>query len=143
MFKPHNIAHDITASHILKSTTCTNCSEDAFAEYTPPDAGSLGWDGGCGSILCTGKNNYLVIDTDGQFLGHPGTMIANNSVIGDNTPNCRKVEHINGHICTRTDIRVIEYESIAADFNTRIMWPVSLSYDGGSYTTETNGWREW
>ena len=38
---------------------------------------------------------------------------------------------------------MIEYESIAPDFNTRIMWPVYLFYDGGQYTTETNGWREW
>lgn len=23
------------------------------------------------------------------------------------------------------------------------MWPVSLTYEGSSYTTVTNGWREW
>ena len=23
------------------------------------------------------------------------------------------------------------------------MWPVNLTYDGGSWTTSTNGWREW
>lgn len=37
----------------------------------------------------------------------------------------------------------LEYQSTAPDFNTRIMWPVSLTYDGANYTTVTNGWREW
>lgn len=38
---------------------------------------------------------------------------------------------------------MLEYESIAPDFNTRIMWPVSLTFDGGNWTSITNGWREW
>ena len=50
---------------------------------------------------------------------------------------------MNSHICTRTDFAVLAYQSIAPDFNTRIMWPVALKYDGGNYTTITNGWREW
>jgi len=37
----------------------------------------------------------------------------------------------------------LEYESIAQDFNSRITWPVYLTYDGGSWTTVTNGWKEW
>ena len=65
VFKPHNIAHDMTGNHMLTKTKCNNCSKNAYALFTPPDQGSLGWDGGCGSILCTGKNNYLVIDQDG------------------------------------------------------------------------------
>jgi hypothetical protein len=39
---------------------------------------------------------------------------------------------INGHHCKRLDFGVIEYESIAPDFNTRIMWPVYLKFDGGA-----------
>ncbi len=38
---------------------------------------------------------------------------------------------------------MLEYESVAPDFNTRIMWPVNLTYDGGNWTSVTNGWREW
>jgi hypothetical protein len=37
----------------------------------------------------------------------------------------------------------MEYESIAPDFASRIMWPINLTYDGGSWTSVTNGWREW
>jgi hypothetical protein len=50
---------------------------------------------------------------------------------------------MNAYICTRTDFAVMAYQSIAADFNTRIMWPMNLTYEGSSYTTVTNGWREW
>ena len=50
---------------------------------------------------------------------------------------------MNGHICQRNDFGVIEYESIAPDFNKRIMWPVYLKFDGGNWNTSTNGWREW
>lgn len=50
---------------------------------------------------------------------------------------------MNAHICTRNDIATLAYQSVAPDFNTRIMWPVSLKYDGGNYTTLTNAWREW
>lgn len=50
---------------------------------------------------------------------------------------------MNSHVCTRSDFAALEYESRAADFQTRIMWPVYLKYDGGSYQTVTNGWSEW
>lgn len=50
---------------------------------------------------------------------------------------------MNGYYCTRHDFAVLEYESIAPDYNKRIMWPVTLSYTGGNWTTLTNGYREW
>ena len=128
---------------MLTKSKCNNCSKNAYGLFTPPDQGSLGWFGGCGSILCTGKNNYLVIDQDGQFFGQPGTLIANHSDVGDNTADCESIPEINGHHCNRTDLAVIEYESVAPDFNTRNMWPVYLSYEGSNYTTQTNAWRQW
>jgi hypothetical protein len=88
-------------------------------------------------------NNYLIHDHSGTFLPQKGVLLANNSWIGDNTPACTKISAINGHYCTDEDFGVLEYESIAPDFNTRIMWPVYLRFDGGNWTSETNGWREW
>lgn len=85
----------------------------------------------------------MIIDWNGTFLGFKGTIIPNNTVIAENEPNCVEVPSMNSHICTRTDFAVLAYQSIAPDFNTRIMWPVALTYDGGNYTTLTNGWREW
>ena len=43
----------------------------------------------------------------------------------------------------RLDFSVLEYQSIAADFNTRVMWPVNLTANTSNYTTVTNAWREW
>lgn len=129
----------MTGSHHLHQTVCDNCSIDAYAKFDPPNQKFLGWgqergfSGGCGLILCTGKNNYLIHDWDGDFLGAPGILLANNSVIGDNTNDCTYNEFMNGHHCTRQDLGVLEYESIAPDFNTRIMWPVYLEYDGSNY----------
>jgi hypothetical protein len=50
-----------------------------MALFTPPISGHLGWSGGCGSILCTGKNNYLIHDHTGNLLGSPSILLANNS----------------------------------------------------------------
>jgi len=47
---------------------------------------------------------------------------------------------MNGYICTREDFATLEYQNIYTDFNTRIMWPVNLTYDSSNYTT---GFREW
>jgi hypothetical protein len=143
VFKPHSGASDITGSHNLYNVVADNVDMDSWAYFNPPSPSGLGWDGGCGNFFCTGKNNYLIHDYTGDFLGAVGTLIANNSVIGDNTNDCEAISAINGHRCNRTDIGVLEYESIAPDFNTRIMWPVYLSYDGGEYKTKTNAWKEW
>ena len=131
----------MTGSQNLDTVTCDNCSTEAFAYFSPPNPSHLGWGGGCGKILCTGKNNYLVNDWTGDLLGFRGVMIANNSDIGDNEENCTFYPEINGHICERDDFGVLEYESIAPDFNTRIMWPVYLHYDDGLWNSTTNAWK--
>ena len=48
---------------------------------------------------------------------------------------------MNGYWCKGNNFGVLEYESIARDFSTRIMRPVYLNYDGGKWTSETNGWK--
>jgi len=70
---------------------CTSCQSTAWAYFDPPNPKDLGWSGGCGSILCTGKNNYLIHDFTGQFLGAPGILIANNSVIGSQSTDCTSI----------------------------------------------------
>ena len=101
VFKSHPTASDSTGSHHLLNTTCNNCSLNAYGYFDPPDENDLGWEGGCGKILCTGKNNYLIHDYNGTFFSEPGIIIANNSVIGDNEEGCTFYEQMNGHYCTR------------------------------------------
>ena len=36
---------------------------------------------------------------------------------------------------------MLEFESIAPDFNKRTIWPATLAYDGGNWTSETNAWK--
>ena len=92
-------------------------------------------------MLCTGLSNYLIRDATGDLFGFVGTAIANNREIGDNSDDCERYPTINGHICRRNDFGVLEYESIAPDFNRRIMWPVYLKYEGGRWNTSTNGYK--
>lgn len=69
----------MTGSHHLKHVVCNGCSLNAMALFTPPNPAFLTWFGGCGSILCTGKNNYLIHDHTGNLLGSPSILLANNS----------------------------------------------------------------
>ena len=142
LFEVHPIDDSNVGNHHFFNSTCKNCDANAFGYFDSPNPEHFGWAGGCGSIPCTGRNNYLIYDHDGAFLGFQGVIIPNNSVIGDNTLKCTSNPVTNGHICNRTDFARLKYTSIAPDFQSRIMWPVNLTADGGNYTTITNGWRE-
>lgn len=143
VFRGNGGAFDTTADTNLFNVDCRNCDSNSYLLADQSDTNQLGWFGGCGDIVCTGRSNYLIIDWNGTFLGSAGTIIPNNVVIGSNEPGCVFSAPMNAHVCSRTDFAVLAYQSIAADFNTRIMWPMNLTYDGASYTTATNGWREW
>jgi len=83
--------------------------------------------GGCGNMVCTGKRNYLIQDYTGTLFPSPGALVPNNSWIGLKTPGCTLAREMLGYFCMRNDIGILEYESIAPDYNTRIMWPVTLT----------------
>ena len=70
----------MTGSVNLFTSKCTNCDTSSYLTAPAPSARRLGWFGGCGDILCTGFQNYLIQDHDGMFFGG-GTIIPNNSVI--------------------------------------------------------------
>lgn len=144
LFEVHPSADSSIGNHHFFNTTCTNCQVGSYGYFAPPIASNLGSEGGCGNILCTGRNNYLLYDHDGSLLGSTGgIIIPNNSIIGDKLSDCVSHPEINGHICNRTDIIRLKYSSIAGDFNSRIMWPVNLTYDDTKWTTITNAWKEY
>lgn len=143
VFKPHSSAFDESGSVNLYNSTCTNCDANSYLLAPAPSPSQLGWNGGCGDILCTGFQNYLIQDFNGSFFGQRGTIVPNNSLIGTNESSCTFSQPMNAYMCQREDFGVLEYQNVAADFNTRIMWPVNLTYDGANYSTITNGWREW
>ena len=49
---------------------------------------------------------------------------------------------MNGHICSRSDFAILEYDSRADDYNQRAVWPVTLKAEGTNYTTTINGWAQ-
>lgn len=142
VFKRHNLASDGTGSNHLTESPCNNCSKESWAYFDKPNVAWRGWFGGCGDLDCTGPNNYLIYDHDGAFTGEQSQLLANNSVVGEGE-GCEYVPETNGYWCHKNDLAILEYESIAPDFNKRQMWPVYLKYEGGNWTSETNAWREW
>lgn len=136
VFKPNPGAIELTGSHYLNKSICNNCDTISVGDFTPTP--SI-----CGNMSCTGFSNYLIQDVSGGFLGFNGTILPNNSWIGDGEVNCTAYPTIDAHICNRTDIAVLQYESIAKDFNSRVVWPVEIYYDGGNWTSVTNAYSSW
>jgi hypothetical protein len=81
MFAPHTGGFDMVGGANLFTSKCTNCDTNSYLTAPAPNPAFLGWFGGCGDIVCTGFQNYLVQDHDGSVFGFKGTVIANNSVI--------------------------------------------------------------
>lgn len=93
---------------------------------------------------CTGPNNYIIHDHSGNFTnGERSQILSNNSVIGDGESSCEWVPEMNGHWCHTEELATLEYESVAADFNKRMVHPVVLKYDNSNWASETNAWKEW
>jgi len=122
-----------------------------MAVFDAPKTSELGWFGGCGDIVCTGKRNYLIEDHDGGLTGTSGggTFIPSNPEIGNALDGCTAVGgNVNGHFCAdRHDLAILEYESIHWDHDLRIMWPVTLTRNAQGpdqmYSHQTNGYKEW
>lgn len=105
--RPHSSAFDQAGSANLFTSKCTNCDTSSYLFAPAPNPAFVGWFGGCGDIMCTGFQNYLVQDFDGGFLGSKATIIPNNSIIAANEANCTFVSSMNAHLCTRSDFGVL------------------------------------
>ena len=84
VFRPHPVGDDQVGSAYIFDSRCLNCDADSYLRAPSPTPGFIGWFGGCGDILCTGYENYLIQDWTGSFFGHTGTIIPSNDVIGNN-----------------------------------------------------------
>jgi hypothetical protein len=65
VFRPHSGGFDMVGGHYLTRCSCNSCDSDSYVLSDAPDKNQLGWFGGCGDILCTGKQNYQVVDWTG------------------------------------------------------------------------------
>ena len=99
VFRRHSGASDGTGSHHLLNTRCINCEKESWAYFDPPSASWKGWFGGCGELDCTGPNNYIIFDQDGDFTGEISQLLANNSWVGEGEDECEFVQDMNGYWC--------------------------------------------
>ena len=104
VFRRNSNASDAIASHYLTNTICVNCQRDAWAYFEPPSAE---WRQQCGGIDCSGPNNYLIDDQDGEFTGQIGQIIANNSVLLNQETNCSFISALNGHLCNFSSFAIL------------------------------------
>lgn len=151
LFRPHESASDLSGSHHFWTSSCQNCSMDAMGRFDEPKQSELGWFGGCGDIVCTGKRNYLIEDHDGGLTGtaNGGTFVPANPEVaiplGCTNYATGANAAMNGYFCERHDLAILEYESKAADKDLRIMWPVNLTreHETEKYSHLTNAYKEW
>ncbi|CAK63318.1 unnamed protein product (macronuclear) [Paramecium tetraurelia] len=141
-FRQHHAAHDMTGQHYLVNSPCTNCEFNALLyKSRNPDAGKLGWFGGCGSFLCTGQINFLIEDQTGHFFGQIGQGIGNNTYFGPNVTYCSRQESWNGYWCPGRQATILMFMSTAADYNKRLYSPIKLT--DGLFFNEINSFAEW
>ena len=60
---------DSVSGNYVSNVTCENCEESALFHFKNPDKTLIGWKGGCGEIVCSGKSNHLFHDLTGNLLG--------------------------------------------------------------------------
>lgn len=82
VFRSHSSAFGAVADHNLFNVSLLNSDKSSYLLADENNPSQIGWFGGCGDILCTGKSNYLVVDWTGGFLGFNGTIVPNNTVFG-------------------------------------------------------------
>ena len=106
-FRPHHSAWDMSGGVNLFTSKCTNCDANSYLLADAPNQGFLGWFGGCGDLVCTGLQNYLITDFDGTFFSQKGTIIPNNSVIATNETGCTYSAPMNAYMCQRLDFAAL------------------------------------
>ena len=79
----------------------------------------------------------------GDFLGHQGTIIANNELVGDAEllrDTCSFVPKWNAYDCTTTDLGVLEF---GADSKDKQKKSNSVTVENNFFKNKVNMWREW
>jgi len=123
----------------LLGSTCTDCELPASLVKFP----IIPADGACGETNCTGLANYYIRD-DGLTLNPDGAYyyLPSNTSFAQ-AEGCELNTDIQGFLCSRTDIAVLQFESISKDYDQRAVWPVTLSYDLAKWVTVVNAPKKW
>jgi len=115
----------------------TNCDASALTYFfNPPESWANLAD--CGDFPCTGPKNTIFSFKNIKWIGGSEgaeDALENFSLIPwvegytDNFPDCKKMDSINGHICTNNDMGILVWESQDPDSIDRSIQPVNIFYD--------------
>ncbi len=130
---------DSKGSINLIGSTCTNCELPKSLITFP----RVPTDSICGDTPCSGLANYYIRDNNLVFS--PGSALF---YVPQDAPfaaaeGCVLNADIQGYLCNRNDIGVLQFESISRDFDSRTVWPVTLAYDTAKWTSTINAPKKW
>ena len=145
MFLTHRSAADLVAGHYLKNVTSFFSDKVALVKFLLPLASEIGWFGGCGQFVCTGKSNQLIYDSDGLFTNYsgPNNLIAKNDMFAVSLGSaCTSIDSWEGYECHGNIMANLVFDSTAADRQSRLYSPVYLNISGTG-TNMLNSYKEW
>lgn len=132
---------DNAADQILTNVACNNCQKESLVRFMDPNPKKASWKGGCGELVCTGKRNLMVTDTDGKFMGKNGVSVLVPNGSGVKHPKCKKIKAWNGYECEGYVYGKLEFEEFSVTRLRRLLAPVNITSE---YMHNTlNQWFEW
>lgn len=102
---------------------------------------TVGNDIACGGFPCYSLANFYIRD-ESQSLSLANFYVPINTTFAV-PEGCSESTGINGYICLRKDIAVLQFESISRDQTNRTVWPINITYDKAKWTSTLVGPSEW
>lgn len=138
VFEIHSEAVDAMGSVNLIDSLCTNCELPKSLVTFPIVQDNLECDG----YACFGLANYYIRDSNEAFGSGVKFYVPSNTSFS--TPEgCTANQDISGFLCNRSDISVLQFESISRDYRNRTVWPIYIAYDSAQWTSTIVGPENW
>ena len=139
IFATNPYASDASASTFTSNLDLINVDPESIVFFNYPSDDWIGIDD-CGGWYCTGINNAIIKDTDGTLTGQSANLIPLNKGVFD--PNtCTASAKQNAYICTEKEWGLLTFESLDADFNTRIISPIYV-YTNDGFENKLNSYMD-
>lgn len=139
VFQVDSQSVDSKGSINLIGSTCTNCELPKSLITFP----RVPTDSTCGDTPCSGLANYYIRDNNLVFSPGSALFYVPQDAHFAAAEGCVLNADIQGYLCNRNDIGVLQFESISRDFDSRTVWPVTLAYDTAKWTSTINAPKKW
>jgi hypothetical protein len=127
-----------------KDNSFIDCEDDALFWFESPNPK---WANvkDCGDFPCTAPLNILISHTGSKWLGKKPDwatpdfqLIANNSGFAPFVETCKGYPNMNGYICQKNTLSIINFQSEDEDWRDRSVQPVYLKQQGTEISNKIN-----